>query len=46
MWELFCPHHGIPAFVSWVVMGVDPGLFLLTLTTWRDKVTSVLGRVR
>jgi hypothetical protein len=44
MFELFCPMHGIPAFISWVFLGGDPQLLYLTLLLWRDKVTTILGR--
>lgn len=30
MFELFCPEHGIPAFIMWVVFGCDPSILGLT----------------
>lgn len=45
MHELFCPVHGIPAFIAWVILGVNPQIIQLTFLNWYDKVTSALGKL-
>jgi hypothetical protein len=45
MWELFCPQHGIPAFLMWAVLGGDPQILCLTFQMYRDKVTSLIRRI-
>lgn len=46
MFELFCPQHGIPAFISWVVLGCDPQLFVLTFRMWCARVFNVIGGLK
>ena len=38
---LLCPSHGLPAYLAWILGGIDIRLFLLTFQTWCGKMRAV-----
>jgi hypothetical protein len=44
MWEIFCPVHGIPAFLLWVCGG-NPEIIYLTFQIYRVRLVSLLRRI-
>ena len=46
MWELFCPEHGIPALISWLVLGMDPTIIRLTFSVVFGNILKVVKTLK
>jgi hypothetical protein len=45
MLELFCPQHGLPAILLWLVLGNDPGILYLTVQMYWAKLKDAVRRI-
>lgn len=42
MWEIFCPQHGLPAIILWLMLGADPSIFVLTIQMYYGKLRALV----
>ncbi len=42
MFELFCPEHGIPALIAWVVFGCDLSILRLTFHMYYVRLSQLV----